>query len=146
MDAPAKRFVCEPRGESHGEGETLAGSVDLECVVAQVVARFVRRYAPPARYDRAEWQAECNGEAWRCVADALRTFDPARGGVDWRGMWRERYGGTCWTFGHGNVGGQGGCAFRWTRLQKTRGTREGSVLGQTLRAMGWSAYWWSVLR
>lgn len=54
---------------------------ELMRVVEQVVARFVRRYAPPACYDHAEWQAECHGEAWRCVADALRTFDPARGGV-----------------------------------------------------------------
>lgn len=65
---------------------------ELIRVVEQVAARFVRRYAPPVRYDRAEWQAECNGEAWRCAADALGSFDPARGGLTGyvaRAVWRH---------------------------------------------------------
>lgn len=65
---------------------------DLMCEVERVVARFVRRYAPPARYDCAEWRAECLGEAWCCVGDALRTYDPARGALGTyvaRAVWRH---------------------------------------------------------
>lgn len=58
----------------------LAPLSELTGVVEQVVARFVQRYPAPPHYNRAEWQAECIGEAWRCVADAQRTFDPTRGG------------------------------------------------------------------
>lgn len=65
---------------------------DLTRVVEQIVARFVRRFPTPPRYDRAEWRAECLGEAWRCVGDALRTYDPTRGALGTyvgRAVWRH---------------------------------------------------------
>ena len=67
-------------------------SSDLTRVVEQVVARFVQRYSAPPRYDHAEWRAECLGEAWGCVADARRTFDPTRGcfiGYVARAVWQH---------------------------------------------------------
>jgi len=74
----------------------------LTRVIEQTVARFVYRYTPPPRYEPNEWHAECLGEAWSCVSDALSTYNPIRGGLDgylaraiwyhllafWRGEWR----------------------------------------------------------
>lgn len=54
---------------------------ELEPLVERVVKEFLRRYAAPPRYDRAEWRAECYGEAWRCLVCALRTYKPERGAL-----------------------------------------------------------------
>lgn len=76
----------------HGGGEMPSLLPELVCVVERAVAQFVRRYAPPVRYDCTEWRAECLGEAWRCVGDALRTYDPTRGALGTyvgRAAWRH---------------------------------------------------------
>ena len=68
-----------PEHEKHGGGEMHSLPPETERVVAEVVARFVRRFPTPPRYHPDEWRAECLGEAWRCVADAVRTYNPAQG-------------------------------------------------------------------
>ncbi|GIV08949.1 MAG: hypothetical protein KatS3mg019_1040 [Fimbriimonadales bacterium] len=85
------------------EDETPCTSPNtLTRVIEQTVARFVYRYTPPPRYEPNEWHAECLGEAWGCVSDALSTYNPIRGGLDgylaraiwyhllafWSGEWR----------------------------------------------------------
>lgn len=75
-----------------GKEEMFVPSSDLTRVVEQVVARFVQRYSAPPRYDHAEWRAECLGEAWGCVVDALRTFDLTQGsfaGYVARAVWQH---------------------------------------------------------
>lgn len=79
MAEPTRRPECEPLNEWHGGEEMPTLLPELVRVVERAVAQFVRRYPPPARYDCTEWRAECLGEAWRCVGDALRTYDPTRG-------------------------------------------------------------------
>ncbi|MFN7161529.1 MAG: hypothetical protein ACK4NB_00535 [Fimbriimonadales bacterium] len=46
----------------------------------------------PPRYHPDEWRAECLGEAWRCVADAVRTYNPRQGkwaGYLARAVWQH---------------------------------------------------------
>jgi hypothetical protein len=79
MSNPSDKF------EGRVERDWHEGSISLpreaERALEQAVNDFVRSWqCPPDRYTD-EWRTECRNEAWCCLPDVLRTYEPERGSL-----------------------------------------------------------------